>query len=188
MSAELDVPPVSGKAEHMVSHLTSCRNVTPDLRTLAQSLSKKENRDNIPRLSRNQEIARSVVLSPDIQMPPLHVTPTNFAPPTIRRTTLNVVHPVPDSLPISTSSPRMWDPPKQEEFAEDLCKLFIACNVAWNSAANPELLLFFSKYVPEAKIPSEMFRMSSLSWESIDTMPKDAKLSYLKGFFLRAQN
>ncbi|KAJ7937967.1 hypothetical protein B0H13DRAFT_1588109 [Mycena leptocephala] len=47
----------------------------------------------------------------------------------------------------------MWDSPKQEEFATDLCKLFIACNVAWNSAANPELLLFFSKYVPQAKIP-----------------------------------
>ncbi|KAJ7875871.1 hypothetical protein B0H14DRAFT_2568469 [Mycena olivaceomarginata] len=67
--AELDVPPVSGKVERMVSHLTSCRNVAPDLRTFAQSLSKKENRDNIPRLSRNQEIARSVMLSPDIQMP-----------------------------------------------------------------------------------------------------------------------
>ncbi|KAJ7271620.1 ribonuclease H-like domain-containing protein [Mycena rebaudengoi] len=47
----------------------------------------------------------------------------------------------------------MWDPIQQEEFAQDLCKLFIACNVAWNSAANPQLLLFFSKYIPEAKIP-----------------------------------
>ncbi|KAJ7199027.1 ribonuclease H-like domain-containing protein [Mycena pura] len=47
----------------------------------------------------------------------------------------------------------MWDQPAQEEFAQDLCKLFIAFNVSWNSASNPELNLFFSKYVPEAKIP-----------------------------------
>ncbi|KAJ7934699.1 hypothetical protein B0H13DRAFT_1591431 [Mycena leptocephala] len=46
----------------------------------------------------------------------------------------------------------MWDLPKQEEFAEDLCRLFVACNMSWNSAANPELNLFFSKYIPEAKI------------------------------------
>ncbi|KAJ7226589.1 hypothetical protein C8J57DRAFT_1031627, partial [Mycena rebaudengoi] len=49
----------------------------------------------------------------------------------------------------------MWDPLQQEEFVQDLCKIFIACNVAWNSAANPHLLLFFSKYVPEAKIPDQ---------------------------------
>ncbi|KAJ7718290.1 hypothetical protein DFH07DRAFT_680400, partial [Mycena maculata] len=46
-----------------------------------------------------------------------------------------------------------WEPPKQEEFAQDLCKLFVACNISWNSAANLQLNLFFSKYVPEAKIP-----------------------------------
>jgi hypothetical protein len=47
----------------------------------------------------------------------------------------------------------MWDQPAQEEFAQDLCKLFVACNISWNSASNPQLNLFFSKYVPEAKIP-----------------------------------
>ncbi|KAJ7651815.1 hypothetical protein B0H17DRAFT_958277 [Mycena rosella] len=47
----------------------------------------------------------------------------------------------------------MWDLPQQEEFAQDLCKLFVACNISWNSASNAQLNLFFSKYVPEAKIP-----------------------------------
>ncbi|KAJ7729989.1 hypothetical protein B0H16DRAFT_1330093 [Mycena metata] len=60
----------------------------------------------------------------------------------------------------------MWNPPKQQEFAEDLCKLFVACNVAWNSANNPELLLFFSKYVPEAKIPDRRV----LSGRVLDTL------------------
>ncbi|KAJ7030543.1 hypothetical protein C8F04DRAFT_961451 [Mycena alexandri] len=60
----------------------------------------------------------------------------------------------------------MWDPPKQQEFAEDLCKLFIACNVSWTSANNPELFLFFSKYVPEAKIPDRRV----LSGRVLDTL------------------
>ncbi|KAJ7891750.1 hypothetical protein B0H13DRAFT_1625867 [Mycena leptocephala] len=60
----------------------------------------------------------------------------------------------------------IWDPPKQQEFAEDLCKLFIACNIAWNSANNPELLLFFSKYLPEAKIPHRRV----LSGRVLDTL------------------
>ncbi|KAJ7260042.1 ribonuclease H-like domain-containing protein [Mycena rebaudengoi] len=83
----------------------------------------------------------------------------------------NLPHPLPaNRLAITSSSShdvhRMWDPPRQEEFAEDLCKLFIACNVAWNSAANPELLLFFSKYIPEAKIPDRRV----LSGRVLDTL------------------
>ncbi|KAJ7940007.1 hypothetical protein B0H13DRAFT_1464936, partial [Mycena leptocephala] len=64
-----------------------------------------------------------------------------------------------------------WDPAQQQEFAEDLCKLFIACNVAWNSAGNPELHLFCSKYIPGAKIPDRKV----LSGRVLDTLAVHAE-------------
>ena len=47
----------------------------------------------------------------------------------------------------------IWDAACQEDFATDLCKLFIACGVAWNVAENPQFQLFFEKRLPKADIP-----------------------------------
>ncbi|KAJ6590824.1 hypothetical protein B0H10DRAFT_1830508, partial [Mycena sp. CBHHK59/15] len=58
-----------------------------------------------------------------------------------------------------------------QEFAKDLGKLFIACNVSWNSAGNPELHLFFLKYVPGAKIPDQRV----LSGRVLDTLTVQAE-------------
>ncbi|KAJ7681331.1 hypothetical protein B0H17DRAFT_1230999, partial [Mycena rosella] len=62
------------------------------------------------------------------------------------RMTLNVPHVLRDQqLPPTTRSHGvMWDLPQQEEFAQDLCKLFVACNISWNSASNAQLNLFSS--------------------------------------------
>lgn len=148
----------------MLSHLSSCEHADPVHKATALRGSKKENRHQNPRMSRNQQLTRHAVLQPG---PPNGVVGTQLA--------LNITHtssaaPVVSTLPrtmgASTLPYMMWDPPKQQEFAEDLCKLFIACNVSWNSANNPELLLFFSKYVPEAKIPDRRV----LSGQVLDTL------------------
>ena len=49
--------------------------------------------------------------------------------------------------------PSEWEPSQQNEFANDLCRLFISCNIAWNIAENAELHLFVSKWIPGAVIP-----------------------------------
>ena len=59
----------------------------------------------------------------------------------------------PPSEALTPTGLPLWPPEKQEEFYDDLCRLFVACNWAWNGVANPELLLFMSKYISQAKIP-----------------------------------
>ncbi|KAJ7170282.1 ribonuclease H-like domain-containing protein [Mycena crocata] len=133
-----DVPPICGKAERMLSHLRKCPDVVPDVRAFIQACAK--NKGSTVRLSRNQQIARAAVNAPaqlDIKLTPVHSSQ--------RLESIQSLHLVPQGETRVDSL--------QEEFAQDLCQVFISCNVAWNSAANPQLLLFFSKYVPEAKIP-----------------------------------
>ncbi|KAJ7238184.1 ribonuclease H-like domain-containing protein [Mycena rebaudengoi] len=169
--AEVDVVPICNKTERMVSHLRRCVNVDPDVRLRAQAASKKENTTGV-RLSRTQQIARSATSN---LIPPAVILACSSTPVIDPRIALNLPHSVPEpQIQLASrahASDLMWDPPQQEDFAQDLCKLFIACNVAWNSAANPELLLFFSKYIPEAKIPDRRV----LSGRVLDTLVVQAE-------------
>ncbi|TBU39179.1 hypothetical protein BD309DRAFT_983231 [Dichomitus squalens] len=46
-----------------------------------------------------------------------------------------------------------WDQEHRDEFNADLCDLFVACNFSFNAADNPQMHLFFTKWVPGAKVP-----------------------------------
>ncbi|KAH9055820.1 hypothetical protein EDB83DRAFT_2209343, partial [Lactarius deliciosus] len=48
---------------------------------------------------------------------------------------------------------RVWNPELQQEFGEDFCKLLIATRFSWNMAQNPQMRLFFKKWIPGAVIP-----------------------------------
>jgi len=42
----------------------------------------------------------------------------------------------------------------QAEFEVDVCKLFVSCGIAWNSADNPSMRTFMSKWViPDVSMP-----------------------------------
>jgi hypothetical protein len=41
----------------------------------------------------------------------------------------------------------------QREFGEDMCKLFVACGFLWNSANNPEMHKFVSRWMPGMVVP-----------------------------------
>lgn len=56
-----------------------------------------------------------------------------------------------DTLPQLPLPPNAAD--SQRAFAEDLCRVFVACNIAWNAAANPELKAFFAKWLPHVRVP-----------------------------------
>ncbi|KAK7002098.1 hypothetical protein R3P38DRAFT_2362704, partial [Favolaschia claudopus] len=43
---------------------------------------------------------------------------------------------------------------QQEEFGQDLCRLFVACGWSWNAVENPQLKIFFQKYLRSAVLPS----------------------------------
>lgn len=48
----------------------------------------------------------------------------------------------------------LWTSQRQNEFAADLCHLFVACNFVFNTVENPQMQLFFAKWLPQAKLPS----------------------------------
>ncbi|KAJ7126578.1 ribonuclease H-like domain-containing protein [Mycena crocata] len=150
-------------------------DVPPDLRALASSARRKHNGTGGMRLSRVQQVSRAAVLQ--VQEPQTLWNGPNRPIPSAgivdAMMALNVSHTAPTAqLPLSSRNPNiMWDPVKQEEFAEDLCKLFVACNITWNSASNPQLNLFFSKYIPGAKIPDRRV----LSGRVLDTLVVQAE-------------
>ncbi|KAI9066355.1 hypothetical protein FKP32DRAFT_1601906 [Trametes sanguinea] len=45
-----------------------------------------------------------------------------------------------------------WDDARQKDFAADLCRLFVMCNIPWNAADNTQMELFFEKWLPGAKL------------------------------------
>jgi hypothetical protein len=51
---------------------------------------------------------------------------------------------------------------EQAEFGADLCKLFVTCGWSWNAVANPELKLFFEKYLPAAELPDRRVLSGSI--------------------------
>ncbi|KAJ2986487.1 hypothetical protein NUW54_g9747 [Trametes sanguinea] len=56
--------------------------------------------------------------------------------------------------PCATCPCHHWTAKRQAEFAADMCKLFAMCNIPWNAAENPQLEIFFEKWVPGAQVPS----------------------------------
>ncbi|KAJ7874609.1 ribonuclease H-like domain-containing protein, partial [Mycena leptocephala] len=55
-----------------------------------------------------------------------------------------------------------WSTEQQAEFGADLCKLFVTCGWSWNAVANPELKLFFEKYLPAAELPDRRVLSGSI--------------------------
>ncbi|KAJ7495202.1 ribonuclease H-like domain-containing protein [Mycena latifolia] len=53
----------------------------------------------------------------------------------------------------SSQVPLAWSAEVQEEFGEDLCRLFVSCGWSWKAVSNPQFKLFFNKYIPAAKLP-----------------------------------
>ena len=60
---------------------------------------------------------------------------------------------------------RTWDQARQDDFAANLCNLFVACNFSFNAAENPQTHLFFAKWIPGAKVPDRR----KLSGPCLDT-------------------
>ncbi|KAJ2984582.1 hypothetical protein NUW54_g10457 [Trametes sanguinea] len=46
-----------------------------------------------------------------------------------------------------------WTPSCQADFAQDLLRFFVMCNIPWNAADSTQAELFFGKWLPGAKIP-----------------------------------
>lgn len=164
----------------MIPHLSRCVFVAPDIRALAlKDINEKKNTSRgqgnlqAPMLGRSVSMpVLSISTTPDqvaagwsgtgtpspVPSPLLLSTPLlnlERPPKRPRTTSFNAPSPLGLAEGSGSSSPvtRSWNPAVQQEFGEDLCKLLIATLSAWNIAHNPQLRLFFDKWIPGAIVP-----------------------------------
>ena len=166
----------------MVPHLSKCLYVSPEIRARAVAeINGKKTRNQENPQATVHALGRSVSMpllaistSPDqipatwsasgtpspAPSPLLLATPLlNLERPPKRPRTSSLVPIFPSPLAEGSgsgfSSPvtRLWNPGLQQEFGEDFCKLLIAIRSAWNTAHNPQLRIFFDKWIPGAVVP-----------------------------------
>jgi hypothetical protein len=142
----------------MVPHLAKCTFVAPDIKAIAiqETNSKKSRRGpgDPPMLEHSESVPLfafpSATPSP-LPSPLLLATPILNIDRPMKRSRVSSFTTAPDGS--SSLVERMWNPPLQQEFGEDLCKLFIATRSSWNMAHNPQMRLFVEKWIPGAIVP-----------------------------------
>ncbi|KAM6497447.1 hypothetical protein JOM56_007920 [Amanita muscaria] len=167
--ALIDCAPISGKpGQTMVPHLSKCVFIGPDVRNRAvEEISGKKNRRENPH-------ARMLGRSASMPLPAI-MTGSGY-PTSLSASAMPSGSPSPSPLLLSAplvnlerllkrarvssfTSPqlsdgpqspagRVWNPPLQQEFGEDFCKLLIATRSSWNTAHNPQVRLFIEKWIP----------------------------------------
>ncbi|KAF7331976.1 HAT family dimerization protein [Mycena kentingensis (nom. inval.)] len=192
---------IAGRGDRMTTHLKTCPDVDPTVKAIAKrgSLTPAD-LGPLPHMSRGQQRARAALGIQPLPNPNLPTTPPlqlSIPAAVPRIPALHVPHiPAPSSGLAYTVSPLdiprvantvmaafqsaaeievhrvgMWEREQQEQFARDVCRLLVSCNWSWNCVSNPEFLLFFSKYVPEAKIPDR----DVLSGRILDTLTREVE-------------
>ncbi|KAK1222630.1 hypothetical protein PQX77_014513 [Marasmius sp. AFHP31] len=159
--AVLAVKFICGKSEQMINHMKTCK-------TIQKSSELTQKREDIITRYRATKIQRQ----PLQQLASFQPNSTHFPslPTPIQSASSSMASISPrsgsarESQQISHSNKRLrtsssfpvaqdcWDS-EQQEFNQDLVRLFAACGFSWNSANNPETTLFFGKYVPQARVP-----------------------------------
>ena len=157
----------------MVPHLSKCIFVAPDVKARAvDELSEKKNRarDHPPLLGRSFSTPLPVIAFPgsdQISYPTAtSATPSpapsplllsapllTFDRPPKRPRTSSLANLDGSESPNPVTVARQWNPPLQQEFGEDFCKLLIAIRSSWNTAHNPQMRLFVDKWIPGAVVP-----------------------------------
>jgi hypothetical protein len=131
------IAPMLGKVSKMRAHLKSCQNISNETRIQA-----------ISELPANKENVPSLPLAPMDQLPHIQTNdgPSNSATPTrlLKRSRTSLS---------SFGGDSEWSTSLQEDFSDDLLKLFVSCGFSWNSASNPQMGLFVEKWIPGAKLP-----------------------------------
>ena len=158
----------------MVPHLSKCVFVAPDVKDRAvEEINGKKNRatnnQNPSMLGRSVSMPLpAVAFSGSSQVP--YPTATASATPSPAPSPLLFSTPLltfdrplkcartasfmnPEGPGSSSPVARAWNPPLQQEFGEDFCKLLVATCSSWNTAHNPQVRLFFDKWVPGAIVP-----------------------------------
>jgi hypothetical protein len=139
---------MQGKPEKtMIPHLIGCAKVSPDIRDKAKDAKNKVNIENAPPTGLRTSITPSVSRAgtPALSWPPPSSNLASITP--------DLLGAPGDSRPVKRLCSEEWTANQQQEFSEDLLKVFISAGIPWNAASDPEMNLFFNKWVPGSKMP-----------------------------------
>ena len=162
----------------MVPHLSKCVLVAPDIRNHAVvEINDKKNRCKPARphnhpmsghsfsmplptiMTASASYSNSSLSTPDI---PFGSPSPSPSPLLLSALLLNIdqlpkrarvssfTNPLESSLSLTG---KVWNSSLQQEFGDDFCKLLIATCSSWNTAHNPQVQLFFEKWVPGVMVP-----------------------------------
>ncbi|KZT19628.1 hypothetical protein NEOLEDRAFT_1151838 [Neolentinus lepideus HHB14362 ss-1] len=144
VEARKQVNGIEGRPKTMRNHLINCANVAQSVKDWAkqQQTSKmtasKENITSIPSLPSCHAWCKPLLLRRTQCKPQDHVLQYATGLNRHRR---------------GAGLEGQWTSEQQETFESDLCRLFIACGIAWSAADNPELHRFIATYLPLARVP-----------------------------------
>lgn len=129
-----------GKIDTMLNHLIRCDSVKEIDKKDAEE--QKKARNSMKRGNggtAHQPLPTEV--SSSSKSTPLEDPPAKCCKTEATQQNLNVV------------TTKRWTAAQQHDFQHDLCDLFVACGISWNSVSNPQLFLFSKKWIPGAEIP-----------------------------------
>ncbi|KAI0628527.1 ribonuclease H-like domain-containing protein [Trametes polyzona] len=58
-----------------------------------------------------------------------------------------------DRVQAGSAASERWTATRNQELAEDLCELFVMCNIPWNAIDNPQMEVWMAKWLPGAAVP-----------------------------------
>jgi hypothetical protein len=115
------------KISKMKAHLKNCQNISNEthIQAISELLTDKE---NVPTCS------ALPILNPSTSACPL------------KRLCMS-------TFSFGDDIASQWSTSLQEDFGNDLLKLFMLCRFSWNSVSNPQMGLFVQKWIPGTKVP-----------------------------------
>ncbi|KAH9941965.1 hypothetical protein B0H21DRAFT_670029, partial [Amylocystis lapponica] len=69
-----------------------------------------------------------------------------------------------------------WASGLQQEFSQDMCRLFVACGMSWNMADNPEIHLFTDKWIPGSTVPGRRVLSGTYLDRAVDEVRAKTKV------------
>ena len=136
----------------MAAHALSCPNLSSQRVKAVAALAEVEKAAEMRKAERRPRVSTNTENIPPAGSTLLRVAPISRSGSTSSHFDSDLESP-PAKRAKKTLLEPIWDAACQEDFAADLCKLFIACGMAWNVAENPQFQLFFEKWLPKADIP-----------------------------------
>ena len=148
------IQPIYGRAQTMSAHARRCGNLDSQyVQAISHEVEEEEKKErNAQRLLGKK---RTLSQMNTENYPPTPQTPYNpsFSLSQSSTHTSDSPSTPPAKRLKRLSSRHIWDQGCQNDFAADLCKLFVACDIPWNIADHPQFHLFFEKWLPDAQLP-----------------------------------